>query len=126
MQLDWERCAMGPISIIDRGRGPELAGTRITVFDLIPYLEAGRSPDYIASVLELSMEEVNALMRYIEEHRVEVMVEHTKIEERIKRGNPPEVEALLQNSPTHALIQARLTQRLRQRTQEDNGASDPG
>jgi uncharacterized protein (DUF433 family) len=117
---------MQQVVIIDRGRGPELAGTRITVFDLIPYLEAGRSPDYIAAVLELSKAEVDALMQYIEEHRVEVMAEHAKIEERIKRGNPPEVEALLQASPTHALIQARLAERLLQPTQENNGPSDPG
>ena len=27
--------------IIDRGRGPEIAGTRITVFDVMDYLENG-------------------------------------------------------------------------------------
>jgi uncharacterized protein (DUF433 family) len=117
---------MQQVTIINRGRGPELAGTRITVFDLIPYLEAGRSSDFIATVLEISKAEVGVLIQYIEEHREEVMAEHAKIEERIQRGNPPEVEAVLQASPTHALIQARLAERLRQPTQERNGASDPG
>jgi uncharacterized protein (DUF433 family) len=113
------------IAIIDRGRGPELAGIRITVFDIIPYLKAGRSPTYIAAVLGLSTDEVLALMQYIEEHKEEVMAENAKIEERIARGNPPEIEARLKNSPTHALIKARLAERERQRSQEEsNGASD--
>jgi uncharacterized protein (DUF433 family) len=118
---------MQRIAIIDRGRGPELAGTRITVYDIIPYLEAGRSPTSIAAVLHLSTAEGLALMQYIEEHKADVMAENQKIVDRIARGNPPEVEARLRDSRTHALIQARLAERQRQRTQEDvNGASNPG
>jgi uncharacterized protein (DUF433 family) len=30
--------------IIDRGRGPEIAGTRITVYDIVDYLEEGWHP----------------------------------------------------------------------------------
>jgi uncharacterized protein (DUF433 family) len=114
------------IGIIDRGRGPELAGIRITVFDVIPYLQAGHSPTYIAAVLGLSTDEVLALMQYIEENREEVMAENRKIEERIARGNPPEIEARLKNSPTHALIKARLARREREGFREEaNGAGDP-
>jgi uncharacterized protein (DUF433 family) len=114
------------IAIIDRGRGPELAGTRITVFDIIPYLQAGHTPTYIAAVLGLSTDEVRALMQYLEEHREEVMAENRKIEERIARGNPPEVRARLEGSSLHALIQARLKAREQQGFREEtNGASDP-
>jgi hypothetical protein len=35
---------MREIAIIDRGRGPELAGTRITVFDVLHYFDAGLAP----------------------------------------------------------------------------------
>jgi uncharacterized protein (DUF433 family) len=116
-----------PIAIIDRGRGPELAGTRITVFDIIPYLEADHTPNYIAAVLNLSTFEVEALMRYIEEHKAEVMAENQKIVERIARGNPPGVEARLRESKTHQLIQARLARLHREESQEDNnGASNSG
>ena len=45
---------MEEIIIRDRGRGPELARIRITVFDIIPYLQAGDSPEYIAGVLPIS------------------------------------------------------------------------
>lgn len=117
---------MEPIAIIDRGRGPQVAGTRITVYDIIPYLERGHHPNYIAALLNLSTAEVRALMRYIEEHKEEVMVVHRLIEERIARGNPPEIEARLADSPTHLRIQAHLAEKRRQYAQgETNGASDP-
>jgi uncharacterized protein (DUF433 family) len=111
---------MRPITIIDRGRGPELAGTRITVYDIVPYREAGCSANYIAAVLSLSTPEVLALMRYIDEHTEEV---HRKIEERIARGNPPEVEARLAASPAHARLQAHWAEVRKKRSQESNGAS---
>jgi uncharacterized protein (DUF433 family) len=113
-------------AIIDRGRGPELAGTRITVYDIIPYLEAGRSANYIAAVLNLSTAAVETLVEYIEEHKEEVMAVHRRIEERIARGNPPEVEAKLANSPVRAMLQARLEEVLRKWSKEgSNGTSDP-
>lgn len=116
---------MKPIAIIDRGRGPQVAGTRITVYDIIPYLERGRSPNFIAALLNLSTAEVLTLMHYIEEHKDEVMAVHRRIEERIAKGNPPEIEARMANSPTHALIQARLAEIQRRRAQEaNNGESD--
>ncbi len=114
---------MRPITIMDRGRGPELAGTRITVYDVIPYREAGCSANYIAAVLALSTPEVLALTHYIDEHAEEVMATHRKIEERIARGNPPDVEARLAASPAHARLQARWAEVQKKRSQEGNGAS---
>jgi uncharacterized protein (DUF433 family) len=116
---------MEPVKIIDRGRGPEVAGTRITVFDIIPYLRANHSPTYIASILGLSTREVLALMRYLEEHRDEVMAINQKIEERIARGNPPEVEARRQASHERMLALRDELQR-RRREEEAKGAGDPG
>jgi uncharacterized protein (DUF433 family) len=110
---------MGPIAIIDRGRGPELAGTRITVYDLIPYLEAGRGPTYIAALFRISTEKVNALIQYIEEHRDEVMAVHAKIEERIARGNPPWVEERLKGSRER--LYALRDELRRKKEQEKNG-----
>ncbi len=62
--------------IIDRGRGPEIAGTRITVYDVLDYHQSGWHRDMIADTLELSSEQVEVAIRYIEEHRNEVMVEY--------------------------------------------------
>ena len=62
--------------IIDRGRGPELAGTRITVYDVLDYHELGWHRDMIADTLELSSQQVEVALRYIDEHRDEVMVDY--------------------------------------------------
>jgi uncharacterized protein (DUF433 family) len=103
---------MEPIRIHDRGRGPELVGTRTTVYDVIPYWLGGHDAEYIARAMGHQPEQIAALIRYIEDHQEEVMVVHRRIEERIARGNPPEVEEKLKRSPLHARIQARLEERL--------------
>ena len=53
--------------IIKTGRGPEIAGTRITVYDVIEYYNAGRHRDMIADTLELSSQQVEVAIHYIEE-----------------------------------------------------------
>ncbi len=65
--------------IIDRGRGPEIAGTRITVYDVLDYYTKGWHRDLIADTLELSSHEVELAIRYIEEHRDEVMDAYERI-----------------------------------------------
>ena len=113
---------MRPIEIHDRGRGPELKGTRITVYDVVYYHLHGHAPNDIAVILGISTPEVMALLAYFEEHREEVMAWHNKIEERNARGNPPEVEEKLKAS--REKFQALLAERRRQR--EGNGESHPG
>jgi len=81
--------------IIKSGRGPEIAGTRITVYDVLEYYKTGWHRDLIADTLELSSQQVEAAVRYIEEHRDEVMVAYARNMERIHRGNPPELQAKL-------------------------------
>ena len=81
-----------------------MAHIRITVFDVLPYLQAGHHPTYIAAVFSLSTREVAALADYIEQHKAEVLDMNRRIEERIARGNPPEVEARRRRS--HAKLLA--------------------
>jgi uncharacterized protein (DUF433 family) len=116
---------MGPIAIIDRGRGPELAGTRITVYDIIPYLRAGDGPTSIAAVFRLSTDEVKALIRYIEEHWDEVMAANAIIEERIARGNPPEIEERLRGSREKLLALREELRRKRERNANGTGPETP-
>jgi uncharacterized protein (DUF433 family) len=104
---------------IDLKYGPRIAGTRITVYDVVHYLEHDRNAEYIADVLNLSVEQIEAAIRYIEAHKEEVMAVHRQIEERIARGNPPEVEA--QRAATRARMQAWLAARQQARSQEGNG-----
>ena len=81
--------------IIDRGRGPEIEGTRITVYDVMDYHLDGWHRDLIADTLSLSSPQVEVAIRYIEEHRDEVMPVDQKMLERDARGNPPELQAKL-------------------------------
>ena len=76
-----------------------IAGTRITVWDITHYLEDGTwSQQEIADVLRLSLEQVEAAVKYIDEHKEEVWAVHREIEERHARGNPPELQAKLDAS----------------------------
>src|SRR5438132_7216190 len=68
-------------------------GLRVTVYDVLHYLEAGRTHKEIVDILPLTLEQVEAAVRYIDEHHDEVMAAHRRIEERLARGNPPEIEA---------------------------------
>lgn len=105
-----------PNIIIDRGRGPEIAGTRITVFDIVDYLEMNWHHSAIAAWLRLSSNQVLAAMRYIEEHKTEVMAEYQEMVERAARGNPADVQAKIDAS--HERFLARLNDRQRARLQE--------
>ena len=79
--------------IINRGRGPELYGTRVTVYRVIDYIRAGDSPDRIALELDLSGEQVRAALEYIDSHRSEVDAEYEAILKRASQPNPDWVEA---------------------------------
>jgi uncharacterized protein (DUF433 family) len=81
--------------IHDRGRGPEIKGTRITVYSILDYLLAAWHPDRIAAWFRLSSEQVRAAIDYINDHKAAVMAQYAKILERCERGNPPEVQAIL-------------------------------
>ncbi len=81
--------------IHDRGRGPEIKGTRITVYAILDYLLLAWHPDRIAVQFRLSSDQVRAAIDYINDHTLEVMRNYVKILERAERGNPPEVQAIL-------------------------------
>lgn len=79
--------------IIDRGRGPELEGTRVTVYCVMDYVRAGDPPSQIAEDLDLSMEQVQAALEYISAHRDEVEAQYEAILKRVSQPNPDWVEA---------------------------------
>jgi uncharacterized protein (DUF433 family) len=81
--------------IIDRGRGPEIKGTRITVYDILDYYTQDWHHTTIAARLQLSSAEVLVAIAYIEAHKEEVMANYQKILDRCARGNPPELQAKL-------------------------------
>ena len=80
--------------IINRGRGPEIAGTRITVFDVMDYLKVGWHRDRIASLFRLSSRDIQAAIDYIEQHREEVEAQYQRILARhASYQYPPDVQA---------------------------------
>lgn len=72
-------------SIIDRGRGPEIAGSRITVFDVLASTRAGRPVEQLASEWQLSVEQIECALEYIDEHREEVERDWAEIQNRHAR-----------------------------------------
>ena len=81
--------------IIDRGRGPEIKDTRITVYTILEYLIHAWDKHRIAALLNLRDNQVQAAIDYIDEHDLEVLREYVQILERIRAGNSPELQAKL-------------------------------
>jgi uncharacterized protein (DUF433 family) len=72
--------------IHDRGRGPELIGTRITVYNLIPYfLDPTATEDYLCRLYDLTREQVAAARAYVMTNFAEVMAANARIDERLRR-----------------------------------------
>ncbi len=105
--------------IIDRGRGPEIAGTRITVYDILDYLDEGWHSTAIALLFRVSSREVDAALRYIEEHEEEVRAEYQRILARAARGNPPALQSRLDAGHARFLEQARERTRAKGRADGD-------
>jgi uncharacterized protein (DUF433 family) len=110
--------------IVKTGRGPEIAGTRITVYDVLEYHKAGWHRDMIAAILSLSSRQVETAVQYIEEHRDEVMASYEKNMERVRRGNPPELQAKLDAGHERFLAMIRERREAKGREGQDAGHSD--
>jgi uncharacterized protein (DUF433 family) len=95
--------------VVDRGDGLKIAGTRITVYTVLEYLRAGRTRDWIAAMLNLSSQQVQAAIDYMDAHSDAVEAEYGKIMARIQAGNPPDVQALLRAN--REKVNARLNRR---------------
>ena len=106
--------------IIDRGRGPEVAGTRVTVYRIMDFLREGSSAGRIATELHLTEEQVRVALDYIAVHRRTIEAEYEKILQRVQERNPPHVEAGWATSPDA------LKQRIRARRVQDVTHADSG
>ena len=106
--------------IIDRGRGPEVAGTRVTVYRIMDFLREGSSAARIAAELHLTEEQVCVALDYIAAHRRTVEAEYAKILQRVQQRNPPHVDAGRATSPD-ALKQRIRACRVQDVTHADSG-----
>ncbi len=62
--------------IIRTERGLTISGTRITLYDVMDYVTAQYPPKFIRSLFDLTEEQINAALSYIEANRSEVEAEY--------------------------------------------------
>ncbi|HBL11477.1 MAG TPA: DUF433 domain-containing protein [Cyanobacteria bacterium UBA11162] len=62
--------------IIRTERGLTIAGTRITLYDVMDYVTAQYPPKFIRGLFELTEAQMNAALAYIEENRATVEAEY--------------------------------------------------
>jgi len=69
----------GQVAIIRTERGLTIAGTRITLYDVMDYVTEQYPPKFIRAMLSLTDEQVNAALSYIDAHRAEVEAEYQTV-----------------------------------------------
>jgi uncharacterized protein (DUF433 family) len=63
-------------AIIRTERGLTIAGTRITIYDIMDYVTAQYPPKFIRGLFALTEEQINAALAYIEANRADVEAEY--------------------------------------------------
>jgi uncharacterized protein (DUF433 family) len=112
--------------IHDRGRGPELVGTRITVYNLLPhFLDATATEASICRLYELTPEQVAAARAYVLNNADTVLARHLEIEARMAAGNPPEIIERAQQTHAAFLSFKEWLARRRQAGAQENGDESP-
>jgi len=69
----------GKTAIIRTERGLTIAGTRITLYDVMDYVTAQYPVKFICNLFDLSEEQINAALAYIEANRTAVESEYQKV-----------------------------------------------
>jgi uncharacterized protein (DUF433 family) len=113
------------VQIVDRGRGPQLSSSRITVQDLVPYLQRNCTSEEIMAVMPvLTVEDIRTVEEYVRENYDAVMAQDRRIRERnANRTIPPEIQEIRKRG--HAKTLALLEEFAKNRAQEKNGDHSP-
>ena len=113
------------IEIIDRGRGPQLSTSRITVQDVVPMLQRNCTPEEIMEVMPvLTLEEIQLVQQYVRDNHDAVMEQDRRIRERnAKRVIPPKILEIRKQGRAKLLVL--MEQFAKNKAQEKNGDS-PG
>ena len=116
------------IEIIDRGRGPQLSTSRITVQDVVPMLKRNCTPEEIMELIPAaeSREEIQVIQQNtVRDHYNEVMEQDRRIREReANRVTPPEhIEARKRGREKMLALMDQLGKK---KAQQKNGAHSPG
>jgi uncharacterized protein (DUF433 family) len=113
--------------IQDRGRGPEISGTRITVYNLLQsFLDPRVTEEEICRVYDLTAQQVAAARAYVLSNPDTVLAEHLKIEEKLAAGNPPQVREQAERAKsTFKSFKEWLMERDALNRQEDEAQATP-
>jgi len=65
--------------VVRTERGLSIRGTRKTLYAVMDYVTAGWSPMRIREIMRLTDEEIDGVMRYIDEHRETVEAEYQEV-----------------------------------------------
>lgn len=68
-----------PASIIRTERGLTISGTRITLYDVMDYVIDQYPPKFIRGLFNLTDEQINAALNYIQANRAEVEAEYQTV-----------------------------------------------
>ncbi|MFB8792453.1 MAG: DUF433 domain-containing protein [Potamolinea sp.] len=66
-------------AIIRTERGLMIAGTRITLYDVMDYVTEQYPPKFIRGLFDLTEEQINAALAYIEANRADVEAEYQMV-----------------------------------------------
>jgi hypothetical protein len=116
------------VQIVDRGRGPQLANSRITVLDVFYYVHRGYDFDAIQRAMpSLSREEFDAIAIYVQEHHAELVEKDQQAVEFHRRCMEAQharggIFAESEENLTTAERVARLQEKIKQKRAEKNGA----
>src|SRR5205085_7497371 len=120
------------VEIVDRGRGPQLSTSRITVLDVFYYLHRGYDYDFISRAMpSLTREELEAVNAYAASHHEELVEKDQRAEEFHRRGIESQkarggVFTPSDETSTTEERVARLREKMKQKLGGPNGACRPG
>ena len=120
------------IEIVERGRGPQLSTTRITVMDIFYWLHRSYGADEILEIMpSLSRAEFDVVMDYVNQHRDELAERDRRTEEFHQKAMAEQharggIFAPPDESIPREVRMERLRAKLRQRIAEKNGEGHSG
>ncbi|HKQ72915.1 MAG TPA: DUF433 domain-containing protein [Blastocatellia bacterium] len=80
-------------------RGPSIAGTRITVYSVMDYLEGDLDRDFVKRVMVITDEQLDAVLEYIAQHKEEVERDYQRILRRSEELRARYKKIQLERSP---------------------------
>lgn len=119
------------VEIVDRGRGPQLSTSRITVLDVFYWLHRGYDFDVIHQVMPIvTRAEFDLVLDYVNAHREELIEQDRRAEEYIQQRVAEQharggiFAPAPENLTTEERV-ARLKEKMRQKQAEKNGEGTP-